>query len=421
MRHGCSRAPRAMAEPRYLQAECAFRPGAHTVRVTLTRSTLRVEVEAHGTSDLWRGEFDAAFIEDLTRKTGNFKQFGIFCSMLESALTQSSDSVSLELLTFTDLETLHSRKVGAVTRPSPSTSSPLNSKRYLILVYSVEFDRIHYPLPLPYAGRPDLVVLVRELQEQLGQLRARRLEETQHLRDALWKALEEKRAAESRHQREYRQLAAELAQAKASEQKLQLRVKNLTAELASCRRGRQRSASPAPRTQERRSASLESHRSSRGRPSPKSLSPAGSRPPRFDPTAFVRARQRRQKEAELRNQRRGVASGSSSPARSHRRSSSAESSRSWRQGGSPASKAPETVPCRDRRVTRARRPLSASLCNSPCMAPRPAASHKLPACRTAGKRPGKENRPKEPSAELAEIDARLQALQEYMDSLNTHM
>ncbi|XP_064584782.1 centrosomal protein CCDC61 isoform X1 [Zonotrichia leucophrys gambelii] len=367
MRHGCSRAPGAMAEPRYLQAECAFRPGAHTVRVTLTRSTLRVEVEAHGTSDLWRGEFDAAFIEDLTRRTGNFKQFGIFCSMLESALTQSSDSVSLELLTFTDLETLHSRKVGAVTRPSPSTSSPLNSKRYLILVYSVEFDRIHYPLPLPYAGRPDLVALVRELQEQLGQLRARRLEETQHLRDALWKALEEKRAAESRHQREYRQLAAELAQAKASEQKLQLRVKNLTAELASCRRGRQRSASPAPRTQERRSASLESHRSSRGRPSPKALSPAGSRPPRFDPTAFVRARQRRQKEAELRNQRRGVASGSSSPARSHRRSSSAESSRSWRQGGSPASKAPEPVPCRDRRVTHARRPLSASLCNSPCM------------------------------------------------------
>ncbi|XP_030817875.1 coiled-coil domain-containing protein 61 [Camarhynchus parvulus] len=421
MRHGCSRAPGAMAEPRYLQAECAFRPGAHTVRVTLTRSTLRVEVEAHGTSDLWRGEFDAAFIEDLTRKTGNFKQFGIFCSMLESALTQSSDSVSLELLTFTDLETLHSRKVGAVTRPSPSTSSPLNSKRYLILVYSVEFDRIHYPLPLPYAGRPDLVVLVRELQEQLGQLRARRLEETQHLRDALWQALEEKRAAESRHQREYRQLAAELAQAKASEQKLQLRVKNLTAELASCRRGRQRSASPAPRAQERRSASLESHRSSRGHASPKSLSPAGSRPPRFDPTAFVRARQRRQKEAELRNQRRGVASGSSSPARSHRRSSSAESSRSWRQGGSPGSKAPEPVPCRDRRVTRARRPLSTSLCNSPCVAPRPAASHKLPVCRTAGKRPGKENRSKEPSAELAEIDARLQALQEYMDSLNTHM
>lgn len=43
--------------------------------------------------------------------------------------------------------------------------------------------RIHYPLPLPYAGWPDLVALVRELQEQLAQLRAQRLDETQHLRD----------------------------------------------------------------------------------------------------------------------------------------------------------------------------------------------------------------------------------------------
>ncbi|XP_039418439.1 centrosomal protein CCDC61 isoform X1 [Corvus cornix cornix] len=412
--------PRTMGEPRYLQADCAFRPGAHTVRVTLARTTLRVEVEAHGTADLWRGEFDATFVEDLTRKTGNFKQFGIFCSMLESALTQSSESVSLELLTYTDLETLHSRKVGAITRPPPSSSSPLNTKRYLILIYSVEFDRIHYPLPLPYAGRPDLVALVRELQEQLAQLRAQRLDETQHLRDVLWRALEEKRAAEARHQREYQQLAAELAQAKASEQRLQLRVKNLTAELASYRRGRQKSASPALRPPERRSASLESHRSSRGHPSPRSLSPAGSRPPRFDPTAFVRARQCRQKEAELRNQRRGVASGSTSPARSHRRSSSAESSRSWCLGvssGSKANERPEPVPCRDRRVTRTRRPLS----TSSCMVPHPAASHKLPACRTVGKRPGKENHSKEPSAELAEIDARLQALQEYMDSLNTRM
>ncbi|NXC00332.1 CCD61 protein, partial [Orthonyx spaldingii] len=411
-----------MGQPRYLQADCAFRPGPHTVRVTLARAALRVEVEAHGTADLWRAEFDASLIEDLTRKTGNFKQFGIFCSMLESALTQSSESVSLELLTYTDLEALHSRKVGAVTRPPPPASSPLNTKRYLILVYSVEFDRIHYPLPLPYAGRPDHVALVRELQEQLAQLRARRLDETQHLRDALWQAVEEKRAAEIRHQREYQKLAAELAQAKASEQRLQLRVKNLTAELASCRRSRQRSASTAPRPQERRSASLESHRSSRGHPSPRSLSPAGSHPPRFDPTAYVRARQHRQKEAELRNQRRGVASGSTSPARSHKRSSSAESVRSWRLGGSSGSKAserPEPVPCR--RVTRTRRPLSNSSCNGPSVVPRPAASHKLPVCRTVGKRLGKENRSKEPSAELAEIDARLQALQEYMDSLNTRM
>ncbi|XP_009705503.1 PREDICTED: coiled-coil domain-containing protein 61, partial [Cariama cristata] len=143
-------------------------------------------------------------IEDLTRKTGNFKQFGIFCSMLESALMQSSESVSLELLTYADLETLRSRKVGMIAHPPPSATSPLSAKRYLILVYSVEFDRIHYPLPLPYTGRPDpaaLHRLVRELREELAQLRARHGQDRRdatirHLRDELQRALEEKRAAE---------------------------------------------------------------------------------------------------------------------------------------------------------------------------------------------------------------------------------
>ncbi|NXU94771.1 CCD61 protein, partial [Xiphorhynchus elegans] len=279
-----------MGEQRYLQADCTFRPGEHTVRVTLARTALRVEVEAHCTADLWRGEFDAAFIEDLTRKTGNFKQFGIFCSMLESALMQSSESVSLELLTYADLETLRSRKVGAVAWPPRSTSSPLSTKRYLILIYSVEFDRIHYPLPLPYAGRLDRVTLVQELREELVQLRAQHLEETQHLRDAgaCWMHCEAFPPT------------LQLAEAKTSEQRLQLRVKSLTTELASCRKGRRTSASMAPCSQERRSVSLESHRSSLCRPSLRSPSPAGSRLPRFDPTAFVRARQRRQKEAELR-------------------------------------------------------------------------------------------------------------------------
>ncbi|NWT04943.1 CCD61 protein, partial [Mionectes macconnelli] len=286
-----------MAEPRYLQADCTFRPGTHTVRVTLARSALRVEVEAHGTADLWRGEFDAAFIEDLTRKTGNFKQFGIFCSMLESALMQSSESVSLELLTYSDLETLRSRKVGTTARPPPSSSSPLSTKRYLILVYSVEFDRIHYPLPLPYAGRPDLATLVRELREELARLRARRLEEVGW--EGTGGLLAAGKGVCQMHCEPFSP-ALQLAEAKASEQRLQLRVKSLTAELASCRRGRRPSASTAPCPQKQRSTSVESHRSSLGRSSQRSPSPAGSRLPRFDPTAFVRARQRRQKEAELR-------------------------------------------------------------------------------------------------------------------------
>ncbi|KAM9591519.1 LOW QUALITY PROTEIN: centrosomal protein CCDC61-like [Morphnus guianensis] len=431
-----------MGKPWYLQADCAFWHGGHTIQLTLTRSA----VEAHLTADQWREEFDAAFIEDLTHKMGNFKQFGIFCSMLESVLMQSSKSISLKLLTYADLETLRSRKAGAIAQPlPPSATSPLSAKRYLILIYSVQFDRIRYPLPLPYAGRPDpaeLRKLLWELREELVQLQAQHGEdrqdaEIQCLWDELQRVLEEKRAAEAVlqreldggqrrqqrcserhrledellrekawHQREHRQLTTELAEAKALEWRLQLRVKSLMAELASCKRGCRTPVGTAPLSQEQRSplgtwppcsTSRESRGGSQGRPPAWSPSPAGPHPARFNPTAFVRARQRRQKVTKLKNQRCRAAFGSANLVRSCGRSSSAKSFRSWClvvSSSSEADECSEPLPPRGRRVTCTQRPLSTSSCNSPGT-----------------------NCYKEPSAKLAKIDAQLQ---KYTDSLDTH-
>lgn len=58
-----------------------------------------------------------------------------------SPLPQSSESVTLDLLTYTDLESLRSRKLGGRPGALAPRSAQLNSKRYLILIYSVEFDR----------------------------------------------------------------------------------------------------------------------------------------------------------------------------------------------------------------------------------------------------------------------------------------
>ena len=85
-------------------------------------------------------------IEELTRKTGNFKQFSIFLNMLESAITKSSDSVALDLLTFADLEALRKSKFGSGGGGggrglTPGKTKAAHAKRYLILTYSVEFDR----------------------------------------------------------------------------------------------------------------------------------------------------------------------------------------------------------------------------------------------------------------------------------------
>ena len=88
-------------------------------------------------------------IEELTRKTGNFKQFSIFLNMLESAITKSSDSVALDLLTYTDLESLRKTKLSSSSSntsgrgftPGRNRTPSPHAKRYLILTYSVEFDR----------------------------------------------------------------------------------------------------------------------------------------------------------------------------------------------------------------------------------------------------------------------------------------
>ena len=54
----------------------------------------------------------------------------------------ASESVSLDILTYADLQALKRKKAGlpeGSSAPSPAAST--NSKRYLILTYAVEFDR----------------------------------------------------------------------------------------------------------------------------------------------------------------------------------------------------------------------------------------------------------------------------------------
>uniref|UniRef100_UPI00398F553C centrosomal protein CCDC61 n=1 Tax=Pristiophorus japonicus TaxID=55135 RepID=UPI00398F553C len=285
-----------------VQANYVFRGIEYIVTMMVTGDVLEVEVEDRLTSEQWRGEFEAVYIEDVTHKTGNFKQFSIFCNMLESAITKSSESVTLDLLTYSDLELLRNRKTGAATRHmAPAKSGALNAKRYLILIYSVEFDRIHYPLPLPYTGKPDPVALqkvIRGLKEQLATVRSKqgkdyRDTELRRLRAEFDKLLQEKRELEdmilqlqeqvkpygtagvakdvrilkqivqsleeelakekSKNQRatnkrnqEYRQILDELEEVKASERKLKVRLKNLTMELALYKRGRLTPVGPSP-------------------------------------------------------------------------------------------------------------------------------------------------------------------------------
>uniref|UniRef100_A0A383WMQ5 Coiled-coil domain-containing protein 61 n=1 Tax=Tetradesmus obliquus TaxID=3088 RepID=A0A383WMQ5_TETOB len=141
-----------------------------------SNEVLVVEIEDKDSFERWRGEFAAKYVEDITSKTGNFKTFAVFVRMLHSAVLQQSDAVNVDLLTYQDLELLKSRKAAVAAGGAAAAASqqqrqlPVNNKRYLILTYASEFDRVHYPLPLLHEGQPDpqrLRGVIQQLRQQL--------------------------------------------------------------------------------------------------------------------------------------------------------------------------------------------------------------------------------------------------------------
>ncbi|XP_033834564.1 centrosomal protein CCDC61 isoform X2 [Periophthalmus magnuspinnatus] len=505
-----------MEEGAELMKDIVFRGVEFAVKMEVDNGLLIVEISDSTTADQWRGEFDPAYIEDLTRKTGNFKQFAIFCSMLESAVKRSSDSVTLDLLTYADLELLRNRKAGVVSRPRTNQqSSALTAKRYLILIYTVEFDRIHYPLPLPYIGKPDPAVLQKEIRALRGELGAVTSQginksdkmEIQRLREELLLVKEEKDAmtkvlerlqigggivtpgreewrsrdvvrsleeqlvkeraknqrSASKRSQEQRLLMEQFEELRASECALRARVKSLTNELAMLRRGKVTPVSShvtsrlegevyRSLSQERRSGyevvrarsgsrermgdriqrSEERGRRSdstgpRGRIPRPSPSPTGSRGSRFDPTAYIQDKQRRQKEAEIKKQRKMRKDMLASPVFHERGRSRSREPLMARSGSRGRSLSVERRLSRNssesslvdmdemtKTFLRGRKPMY----NGPSVS-RGGLVTRKPLCSTPTQRLRDKESSIDTGAELSEIDARLQALQEYMRDLDT--
>lgn len=163
-------------------------------------------------------------VRTIRRRTGNYKPFGVFTAMLQvlqevlavnipcrfffaaldtetgcvnrfagatkysrrvavvqAALAGTNPAVKIDLLTYADLETLRQRKLesnsGRGLGQNPGSSSgqnhaKLKNKRYLIMTFTSEFDRVHYPLPLEYQGEPRagrLQGIIRTLTQDLSE------------------------------------------------------------------------------------------------------------------------------------------------------------------------------------------------------------------------------------------------------------
>ncbi|XP_056635916.1 centrosomal protein CCDC61-like [Diorhabda sublineata] len=156
-----------MADPN-LVTTCNFHGQEFLFKMNIIGNNLEILITDKSSGEEWQCSYDATYIENLTHKTGNFKQFDIFIAMIKSGLLRTSESVTLDLLTFEDLELLRSRKITKAVGPSN------NNRRYLIVTYVVEFDKIRYPLPLEYCGPPDPVILqatIRRLELELARAR----------------------------------------------------------------------------------------------------------------------------------------------------------------------------------------------------------------------------------------------------------
>merc|ERR1719410_1859748 len=127
-----------------------FNDSIYYVRSLRQDKNLHVEVEQAETGYKWKNQFANTYIEEITSKTGNFKTFDKFCRMIYSALESNNSSVFIDLLTYQDLEILKARKATKSGQEPPSLNATqrTKNKRYLILTYVVEFDRVHYPLAL---------------------------------------------------------------------------------------------------------------------------------------------------------------------------------------------------------------------------------------------------------------------------------
>ena len=154
----------------------------YSVSMVVTTDTLELECENRSLDRCvfhllrvnnfrWRATFTAKFVEEITHRTGNFKSFSVFVKMLSSAFDSDSSAVNLDLLTSEDLEAL--RQASGVSSLGVRSDST-KSKRYLILTYQGEFDKVHYPMALSYTEIDDVIDLKRtivQLRDELDNLR----------------------------------------------------------------------------------------------------------------------------------------------------------------------------------------------------------------------------------------------------------
>ncbi len=127
---------------------------------------LTISLEQANETLYWNGIFDSRYLEEITNKAGSFKSFEVFIKMLMSGLSNESENVLVDLLSYKDLEMMRNKKNNNNLNESNSMTSDLSvlNKKYLIISYTNEFEKVHYPLPISFILQPDISFTLRTIE-----------------------------------------------------------------------------------------------------------------------------------------------------------------------------------------------------------------------------------------------------------------
>ena len=158
------------------------------------------------TGAAWAASFPKAALERLTLNAGSFKAFDVFVRMLQAALQGGSEGLTLELLSPAELRQNGSNNNSAdgaasdASQRGDAAAADAAGRRFLILNYTTEFDRVRFPLPLDVAHAPQ----AEELADRL-----------RHMHHAM---AEQQRKAEEDARRRAEEAARAEAQGRAAQQ-----------------------------------------------------------------------------------------------------------------------------------------------------------------------------------------------------------
>ena len=100
-----------MDEVIQITKDVSFNSYDYIINVKAQSDVLVIELEQKYDTSFWRNTFTASYIEELTQKTGNRKNFADFVRLLVASLKNPNLSqLNLDILTQQDLENLKAKK-----------------------------------------------------------------------------------------------------------------------------------------------------------------------------------------------------------------------------------------------------------------------------------------------------------------------